>query len=136
MLDERQRLFCRLVAVEGMRGATAYAQVYGCKANSAATGAVRMMKNAKVRAELERLRGRQREVREVGGIWSKVERMERLQEWAQRCVEAGDVGTAVNCVRELNKMDGAYEAEKVEVAAEVCTFAALLGRIKSEGARE
>ncbi len=130
MLDEKQRLFCRLVAVEGLKRGAAYAQVYGCKANSAATLAGRLLKNVEVQQEIDRLSTRHNEVKVVAGIWSKVERLERLQEWAERCAEAGELNTAINAVKEMNKMDGAYEPERVEVAAEVCTFAALLARVK------
>lgn len=133
MLDDRQRLFCRLVAVEGMKRGAAYAQVFGCKANSAATLAGRLLKNVEVQQEIQRLSTRRNEAAEAVGVWSKAERLERLQEWAVRCAEAGDVGTAIRAVAEMNKMDGAHEPERVKVEAEVCTFAAVLARVKAGG---
>lgn len=107
-LSDKQRVFCRLIAVEKLGRGEAYAQAFGCKANSAATLAGRLLKKVEVLEEIQRLSAGVKRRVEAVGVWSKVERMERLQEWAQRCAEAGDVGTAIRAVAEMNKMDGAY----------------------------
>lgn len=124
-LNEKQRVFCRLIAVERLNQSEAYSQAFGCKTNSAATLAGRLLKKVEVQEEIQRLSTKVNRAAESVGIWTKLERMERLQEWAELSAEAGKVTDAVNCVRELNRMDGAYEPEKVEVRAQG-TFGALL----------
>lgn len=122
MLSDQQRVFCRLVAVEGYKQGPAYAQVFGCKATSAATLAGRLMKRVEVQEEIQRLRkeGRVQQVRlEVAGaVWSKALRMEKLQLWAEEAAARGDVGNAIRAVAELNKMDGAYAPVQLEQRVE------------------
>lgn len=118
MLTDDQKVFCRLVAVDGVKQGAAYAQVFGCKANSASTLASRLLKNVEIRAEIERLTLRKvdkrAEVAISGLVWSKEVRQEKLQEWAERCAEAGDIATAIKAIDVLNKMDGAYAPVQVE----------------------
>ncbi len=118
MLTEEQKVFCRLVAVDGVKQGAAYAQVFGCKANSASTLASRLLQKVEIREEIERLTLRKvdkrAEVAISGLVWSKEVRMEKLQEWAELCVQNGDVATAIRAVDVLNKMDGAYAPVQVE----------------------
>lgn len=118
MLTDEQKVFCRLVAVDGVKQGAAYAQVFGCKANSASTLASRLLKNVEIREEIERLTLRKvdkrAEVAISGLVWSKEVRQEKLQEWAERCAEAGDIATAIKAVDLLNKMDGSYAPVQVE----------------------
>lgn len=122
MLTEQQKVFCRLVAVDGLKQGPAYAQVFGCKANSAGTLACRLMKNVEIQEEIKLLSmrkvDRQGELAVAGHVWSKEVRMEKLQAWAELCVQNGDVGTAIRAVAELNKMDGAYAPVQVEQKVE------------------
>lgn len=114
-LNDKQRLFCRLVAVERLSQTAAYAQAFGCQQNSASTLAGRLMKKVEVQEEIERL---STEVKvctvraEVAAhCWSKIERQERLQRWADELMEAGRPTDAIRCIDLLNKMDGAYAPE-------------------------
>lgn len=122
MLTDEQKVFCRLVAIEGVKQGAAYAQVFGCKANSASTLASRLLQKVEIQEEIKLLStrkvDRQGELAVAGHVWSKAVRMERLQEWAELCVQNGDVGTAIRAVAELNKMDGAYAPVQVEQKVE------------------
>lgn len=118
MLTDEQKVFCRLVAVDGVKQGAAYAQVFGCKANSASTLASRLLQKVEIREEIDRLTLRKvdkrAEVAISGLVWSKEVRQEKLQEWAERCAEAGDIATAIKAVDLLNKMDGSYAPVQVE----------------------
>lgn len=131
-LTAQQKLFCRLIAVDGMKQGPAYAQAFGCKGNSAGTLAGRLLKKVEIQREIQRLSTKAQQAAEAAGVWSKTERMERLQEWAERSAEAGEVGAAVRCVDVMNRMDGAYEPEKVAVSAEGDLLRAMLARTNSE----
>ena len=117
-LTEQHREFCRLV-VSGVSQRRAYMQVFECKPDSAGACATKLMRKAYIQEEVSRLRERVRDrerKRDDKVIWSKVERLAQLQGWAVQCAEAGEFATAVRCVAEMNKMDGAYEPEQVEVS--------------------
>lgn len=133
-LSAQQREFCRLV-VSGASNRQAYAQAFGCKLDSASASATKLLKKAYIQTEISRLRekGRDRErKRDDRALWSKAERMERLQEWAERSAEAGEINAAVRCVDVLNKMDGAYEPQKVEVSTDADMLRAILSRTNAE----
>lgn len=131
-LSEQQRAFCRKVA-SGMCGRQAYAEAYGCELKSAAAAASRLLKRDYIQAELNRLtaaareeaaqRNRERERKLIG---EKADRMEMLWRMARDSEEAGNVADAVKCVAELNKMDGAYEPEQVQVQAVSLSFESLM----------
>ena len=55
--------------------------------------------------------------RDAQAIGDKAERMEMLWRMARDSEEAGNVSDAVGCIKELNRMDGAYEPEQVQVQA-------------------
>ena len=127
-LSEQQREFCRRVA-KGMCGRQAYAEAYGCELKSAAAAASRLLKRDYIQAELNRLTAAARELsrkRDGEAIGDKAERMEMLWRMARDSEEAGTVGDAVRCVAELNKMDGAYEPEQVQVQAVALSFESLM----------
>ena len=127
-LSEQQRDFCRMVA-RGMSGRQAYAEAYGCELKSAAAAASRLLKRDYIQAELNRLTAAARELsreRDAQAIGDKAERMEMLWRMARDSEEAGNVADAVKCVAELNKMDGAYEPEQVQVQAVQLTFESLM----------
>ncbi len=131
-LTAHAKMFCRLIAVEGMKQGPAYAQAFGCKGNSAGTLAGRLLKKVEVQREIQRLSTRAQQVAEAASLWSKAERMERLQEWAERSAEAGEINAAVRCVDVLNKMDGAYEPQKLEVSTDADMLRAILSRTNAE----
>lgn len=110
-LNEQQREFCRLV-VRGLPGSEAYRKAYGCGEKSAESGASRLLRNAKVQEELSRLRG----CADRRAVMDRQERMERLSKAAEDCQREGKYGDMVRNIAELNKMDGAYEPEKLEVS--------------------
>lgn len=125
-LTKEQRHFCREV-VNGKSARLAYIAAFDCKASAAGPAASRLMKRVYIQEEINRLRGEARAakveaVREAGrlrrAVWDKVERMERLQEWAELAVEAGRLEVAIKCVDVLNKMDGAYVQEREVEAVE------------------
>lgn len=131
-LSDQQREFCRLVAA-GKCGRQAYAEAYGCELKSAAAAASRLLKRDYIQAELNRLMAAQREaarernaVREQKLIGDKGDRMEMLWRMARDSEGAGNVADAVRCVAELNKMDGAYEPEQVQVQAVALSFDSLM----------
>lgn len=131
-LSDQQREFCRLVAA-GKCGRQAYAEAYGCELKSAAAAASRLLKRDYIQAELNRLtaaareeashRNRERERKLIG---EKADRMEMLWRMARDSEEAGNVADAVGCIKELNKMDGAYEPEQVQVQAVAFSFDSLM----------
>ena len=127
-LSEQQREFCRRVA-KGMSGRQAYAEAYGCDMKSAAAAASRLLKRDYIQAELNRLTAAARELsrqRDVQAIGDKAERMEMLWRMARDSEEAGNVNEAVKCVAELNRMDGAYEPEQVQVQAVSLSFESIM----------
>ena len=113
-LTPEQRVFCRLVAVENVKAGQAYKQAFNCKAASAYTLASRLLKNVEIQTEINRLSTPIERVKEKAHIWTKAERMERLQEWAEQSVAVGKVNDAARCVDIINKMDGAYEVKPSE----------------------
>lgn len=131
VLNEKVRLFCRLV-VDGVKQGPAYAQAFGCKASSAGTLAGRLLKKVEVKAEIERLKSRFVEVQEKAVLWSKAERMERLQRMAEVAADGGEYNAACKCIDLMNKMDGAYEPTKLEVTGDEAFRAAVLGRTGME----
>lgn len=135
-LTEQQREFCRLVA-KGQSGRQAYAAAFGCEnESSAASCACRMLKRDYIRAEIDRLTAAARELsrqRDRQAIGEKAERMEMLWRMARESEVAGNVDDAVACIRELNRMDGAYEPEKVAVAAVTWSFDSLMDGMMGGG---
>lgn len=88
-----------------------------------------MLKRDYIRAEIDRLSAAARELsrrRDARAVGDKAERMEMLWRMARDCEQAGNVGDAVRAIAELNKMDGAYEPERVQVAAVSCSFESLM----------
>ena len=110
-LTPEQRVFCRLVAVENLKPSVAYKQAFNCKSSSVYTLAGRLFKKVEIQEEIKRLSTPIQQVKERAHIWTKAERMDRLQEWAQESAGTGDIPTAIKCVDTLNKMDGAYETK-------------------------
>jgi hypothetical protein len=113
-LTPEQRVFCRLVAIEKMKPSQAYMQVFKCKPNSASTMAGVFLKRIEIQEEINRLSMPIQQVQEKAHIWTKAERMERLQEWAEQSASVGKVNDAARCVDIINKMDGAYEVKPSE----------------------
>lgn len=135
-LSEQQREFCRRVA-RGMCGRQAYAEAYGCDLRSAAAAASRLLKRDYIQAELNRLTAAARELsreRDAQAIGDKAERMEMLWRMARDSEEAGNVSDAVGCIKELNRMDGAYEPERLEVSG-VLGVGAVVAALQSRGQR-
>lgn len=119
-LTHEQKEFCREVA-NGLSPRLAYIKSFDCKESAASACASRMLKRANIDKEISRLRKKAHEVhaartegQENRNLWTKAERMERLQEWAEQSAAVGKVNDAARCVDILNKMDGAYEAKPSE----------------------
>lgn len=128
VLSDQQREFCRLVA-RGLSGREAYAQAFGCAAGSAGSAASRMLKRVYIREEINRLSAAAREIarqRDAVAVGDRVERMQMLWQMARDARDAGEVADAVRCIAELNRMDGCYEPERVQVAAVSCSFDAIM----------
>lgn len=116
-LTPEQKEFCREVA-NGLSARLAYIKAFNCKESAASASASRMLTRVNIKEEINRLREKTHEVhaartegQENRKLWTKAERMERLQQWAQECAGAGDIATAIKCVDTLNKMDGAYDTK-------------------------
>ena len=137
-LNEQQREFCRLV-VSGISQRKAYAQAFKCQIESAGQSATKLMKKAYVQEEISRLREkaheceRKRDERAIKrAIWTKQERQVKIQEWAEESAAAGKIAEALRCVQELNKMDGAYEQEVVNLS-EVLGVGAVVAALQAQG---
>ena len=130
-LSAQERVFCGLI-VDGVKQGPAYAQAFGCKTNSAGTLAGRLLKRVEIKREIERLKLRFVEVKEKAVLWSKAERMERLQRMAEVAAEGGEYHAACKCIDLMNKMDGAYEPTRLEVTGDEAFRAAVLGRTGME----
>jgi hypothetical protein len=130
-LSAAEGLFCRLI-VDGVKQGMAYAQAFGCKTNSAGTLAGRLLKRVEIKEEIERLKLRFVEVQEKAVLWSKAQRMEKLQGMAEVAMDGGEYAAACRCIDIMNRMDGAYEPQKVEVSGDESFRAAVLGRTAVE----
>lgn len=121
-LNDKQRKFCELLA-SGKSNAEAYRIAYRSKSSAAtcASCANKLLKNADICEYLRELRQENREV-------SKVERSEVLGVLAgiMRDDES-EPNNRIMAIREINKMSGYYEPEKVEISAESDLLAALSG---------
>lgn len=118
-LTPEQKEFCREVA-NGLSPRLAYIKSFDCKESAASACASRMLKRANVDKEISRLRKKAHEVhaartegQENRKLWTKAERMERLQEWAEQSASVGKINDATRCVDLLNKMDGSYEVTPI-----------------------
>lgn len=134
-LTEQQKEFCRLVA-RGQSGRQAYAAAFGCNEASAASSASRMLKRDNIRKEISSLTAAARELsrqRDARAVLTREQRMEMLSQSAQECRDAGDMKYMVACLAELNRMDGAYEPEKVAVAAVTCSFDSIMDGMMGGG---
>lgn len=113
-LTDKQREFARLL-VTGVAQAEAYRKAFGANKKSEAairSCASRLAKNANVVQFCDILR----HDCDVSAIASRQERMEWLTARMRECAAGGDIRGGVACIAELNKMDGAYEPEKLEVS--------------------
>lgn len=126
-LTEAAREWCRLV-VQGVSKGDAYRKAFNKKTASAAAvskAANRLSNNEGILSYLSELRGQA----DRRAILSREERMRMLSSSATLCHEGGEVQDMVRCIAELNKMDGAYEPEKVQVEVEALTVAAVLAEV-------
>ena len=124
-LTECQREWCRLV-VSGVSKGDAYRKAFNKHELSAAAvskAANRLSNKEGILSYLSDLR-RQADRR---AVLSREQRMEMLSSSASLCHEAGEVQDMVRCIAELNKMDGAYEPERVQV--EALTVSAVLAEV-------
>lgn len=105
-LTDKEREWCRLVA-QGVSKAEAYRKAYNRNEMSAAAAnkaAYRLSQKGDVLSFLDSLRT----AADVAAVLSREDRMMMLSRMAVGSEENGDVNGAVSCIRELNKMDGAY----------------------------
>ncbi|SEH97423.1 terminase small subunit [Akkermansia glycaniphila] len=146
-LTEREKAFVRFV-FEGLSQREAYRRAYAArklKDSTCDVNACRLLKNAKVRAYLAELNAQVDRQR----VMDKQERMEwlsrvvrtpvgKVDEGSDLCQEAtaSEMGVKVKmpgkieAIRELNRMDGAYEPEQIEVRSEL-SFGSLLKGLES-----
>lgn len=128
-LTDCQMEWCRLV-VSGMSKGDAYRKAFNKSEASAAAvskAANRLSNNEGILSYLSELRGQA----DRRAVLSREERMRMLSSSATLCHEAGEVRDMVTCIAELNKMDGAYEPEKVEMKVEALSVAAVLAEVLS-----
>ncbi len=113
-LNAQQMEFARLIA-QGSKIAEAYRRAFDCSGKSQAAvtkAAQRLSKNVLVLDYVDTLRQETR--REA--IIDRVRRMELLSSMAEDCCEVGKVRESIAAIAELNKMDGAYEPQQVQVS--------------------
>lgn len=106
-LTDREREWCRLV-VQGVSQADAYRKAFNrsdMSAQASSKAAYRLSKKEVVRGYMDSLRTQA----DVSAVLGREERMLMLSRMAVGRERANDVNGAVSCIRELNKMDGAYE---------------------------
>lgn len=151
-LTEKQKMFARGL-FEGLSQREAYKKAYDCtkkKDKSVDAQASRLTKNIKVKEYLEQLNSKV----ERSAVLTKQERMEwlsnvvrtpiaKVDENSNLCqshsITESEFGTKVkvtmpnklSAIAELNKMDGAYEPEKIEVKSEL-SFSSLLNSLNSD----
>lgn len=117
VMSENEKEFARLL-VSGMKRSDAYKQAFNrldLDSTTASKYASRVVKKCEIREQVVKLNeGLDKEV-----VASKQERMEALSVTMRGCKRSGDVSGMVRCIAELNKMDGAYEAERVEVSGQL-----------------
>lgn len=126
-LTDCQMEWCRLV-VSGMSKGDAYRKAFnksGASAAAVSKAANRLSNNEGILSYLSKLRGEA----DARAVLSREERMRMLSSSATLCHEAGEVRDMVTCIAELNKMDGAYEPEKVEMKVEAMSVAAVLAEV-------
>lgn len=115
-LTDKQREWCRLVAA-GVSKADAYRKAYGRKemgAEAASKAAYRLSRNEGVLRYLDELRTRA----DDSAVLDREERMRMLSRCAVKAEEATRFNEVARLVGELNKMDGAYAPEKVELSGD------------------
>ena len=126
-LTEAQREWCRLV-VQGVSKGDAYRKAFnknGASAAAVSKAANRLSNNAGILSYLSELRGQA----DRKAILSREERMRMLSSSASLCQEGGQVQDMVRCIAELNKMDGAYEPEKVAMEVQALSVSAVLAEV-------
>lgn len=126
-LTAAQEEWCRLV-VQGVSKGDAYRKAFnksGASAAAVSKAAARLSHNEGILSYLSVLRGQA----DRRAVLSREERMRMLSSSASLCHEGGQVNEMVRCIAELNKMDGAYEAEKVQVEVETLTVSAVLAEV-------
>lgn len=126
-LTNRQFHFARLL-FEGKTQSEAYRTAFACDGKSeltVAAAACRLARNVKVAQLLEEWR------REASSkaVMSRQRRMEWLSARVEGWSEGEDVRPPLECLKELNKMEGAYETPKV--AIEVLTPEQRQDRVRS-----
>ncbi len=128
-LTDCQMEWCRLV-VSGMSKGDAYRKAFnksGASAAAVSKAANRLSNNEGILSFLSELRGQA----DRRAVLSREERMRMLSAAASACHEGGEVQDMVRCIAELNKMDGAYEPEKVQVEVQALTVSAVLAEVLS-----
>lgn len=136
-LTEKQREFCRLVA-GGQSARGAYAAAFKVSEASAGPSASRMLKRDNIRAEVNRLQAAARELsrrRDAEAVGDSAERMEMLWRMARESEEAGNVEDAVKCIKELNRMDGSREPERLEVREVKLSFEHIMQEVRESAER-
>jgi len=113
-MNDRQRKFAELV-VQGRPASRAYQEAgYSATGNSAEALASKMIRNDKVAAYIEELRG---EVK-AASKFTREAKLEGIYEIYQRN-KLDDPRVALAAIAEENKMTGDHAAEKIEVEADI-----------------
>lgn len=113
-LNDKQREWCRLVAA-GVSRSDAYRKAFNRSemSNDAARKAAhRLSQRDDVCHYLDKLRAEA----DAAAVLTREERMRMLSRSAVRCENGERYGEMAKMIAELNKMDGAYEPERVEVS--------------------
>lgn len=131
-MTDAQMAWCRFV-VSGVSRVDAYRKAFNRNdmGNEAASkAAYRLSKNSEVLQYMDELRA----AAAKQAVLSREERMQMLSRSAVKCENGEKFGEMTKMISELNRMDGAYAPEQVEVEAKV-SVAGLVMALQDKGCR-
>lgn len=111
MLNPRQKRFCELYHRYG-NATRAYGEAYGCEPETARVDASKLLTKSNVKEEVERL---QLEARKLFDV-ARVDMLKLFHEIATDKEE--ETRDRISAAKELCRMQGYYEAQKVELSAD------------------
>ena len=117
--EKKRKKYARLLA-RGIAQKEAYIKVYGDEGKSPQTiqtSASYLAYRPDVKAQVQSFAARADKLADENALMSRMRRMKWLSDRIERCDTSEDkeVRTALLCIQELNKMEGAYEPDKMQV---------------------
>lgn len=137
--EQKRKEFARLLA-RGAEKKEAYLSVFGegegRSDQSIRTAASRLARLPDVQKQVQALMTRADAAADEKALMSRERRMKWLSDRIQGCdvTEDKEVRTAILCIQELNKMDGSYEPEKMQVE-QTMSIATIVKTLQAQGCR-